>query len=230
MSSATCVVLRPVACSICSRQLNPLASRRISEGATRTLGSSTRSAAVIDTAYFSDSNPNDPANPATAGWEKFVIEAEALEHALLRLRLDDRMMVAMDLNQRRSLDKRQRRIRRVAVDEFGEERRLAAEPLGERILREQARQLIAKAADAGRLQANDGRAGLDLGPQVGHRATPKSLRRIEHAPVVERTPAAMRPVGNDDGEAEALEHVDRRDRGLRAETPRPSMPSAAPPG
>jgi len=61
ISSAMCVVLRPVACSICSRQLNPLASRMVSGAAARTLGSRTRSAAVIDTSYFSDSKPNEPA-------------------------------------------------------------------------------------------------------------------------------------------------------------------------
>ena len=56
MISARWLVLRPVPCSICSRQLNPSARMRQSRSAARTLGSKTRSPSFIDASYLPLSN------------------------------------------------------------------------------------------------------------------------------------------------------------------------------
>jgi len=48
---------------LAATRLNPFASTIVSADAVRTLGSKTRSAARIDTSYFSDSNPKEPAMP-----------------------------------------------------------------------------------------------------------------------------------------------------------------------
>src|SRR5215831_19295785 len=120
-------------------------------------------------------------------------------------------MMTVNLHERGLPDMRKRRMRCNLVNELGEEERLPAEPLRGVVLREEARQFVAKRADASRLQADDGGARLDFGAQGGHGPTPQAHRRVEHAPIVQRTTATERAIGDNDAEAEILEDVRRGD-------------------
>src|SRR5215831_16448036 len=79
------------------------------------------------------------------------------------------------------------------VNELGEEERLPAEPLRGVVLREEARQFVAKRADASRLQADDGGARLDFGAQGGHGPSPLSRRRQVPTPTHRRVTRVKLP-------------------------------------
>src|SRR5262249_28583340 len=156
-------------------------------------------------------------HPAASGRKDLVIEAKAVEDGPLRFRLDDGVVMTVDLYERRPRKPRQGRVGAVPVHELRKEERLPADALRDRIVRKKTRQFVAKRADARRLQPDDGRAALDLRTQARHGLKPQPARGFEHAPVVKRTAAAQRSVRNDYPKAEALQHLRRRDRGLRAE-------------
>ena len=75
-------------------------------------------------------------------------------------------------------------------------------------MREQVHQLIAEGGDAARFEANDGNPGTDPGAKGTQCLAPEMFGGVEHAEVVERTPAAQWPGRDLDRVPGVFEHVD----------------------
>src|SRR5665213_4066779 len=125
------------------------------------------------------------------------------------------MMVAMQLHQRGAANRRQVAV--VAFEKFSEERCLLGKLLRQFVVRKQTDQLVAEGADAGRLQPDNRRAGLNLRLQSLHRLAPQRLGLVDAAPIVERPTAAQRALRDRHLVTERLEQLGGCYGGLRPE-------------
>src|SRR5947209_12031592 len=119
-------------------------------------------------AVFFGFEPERARHAAAAGRQDFAGEAEPVEHAFFRCRLDHRVMMTMDLYEGRPGCAWQRLVGRMLIEEFGEEKSLRGEALCRAVVRKETGQFIAKRADAGGFETDNGRAPLDVRSQRGH--------------------------------------------------------------
>ena len=103
--------------------------------------------------------------------------------------------------------------RRAVVDSLevlAQHEGLIVEALCVLVVREERDQLVAEDRETARLDADDRDAGRDLGAQRAEDLAELARGEIEHAPVVERTPAAEGARRQRDRASRRLEHLDRR--------------------
>src|SRR5258705_8368772 len=117
------------------------------------------------------------------------------------------MAVAVD--ERLAGERRQREVFGMLLEEFAEQEDLLRERASTLVLWEQVGKFVAEDSGTTGLEHNDRDAGLDFGQQLVHDVEQQGLGTVEHADVVERSPAAeMRP-RDSDIEPGSFEHFDR---------------------
>src|SRR5256885_1842274 len=79
---------------------------------------------------------------------------------------------------------------------LAEQKSLLLEFLRFRIVAQQIGHLVAKDGDTARFDSDDGRASFNVGAQSGQRLLQRGFGLVEHAEVVEWTPAAKRLLRN----------------------------------
>src|ERR1700676_5033815 len=95
------------------------------------------------------------------------------------------------------------------LQKLAEEKRLASQPGGAWILREQIAQFIAKDGSAALFQDDDRDAGVNLHAQGAHDSLQIFLGPVEHAEIVQWPPAAEMNLRDGDLETRALKHFQR---------------------
>src|SRR5260370_32064124 len=98
----------------------------------------------------------------------------------------------------------------LVLEKLAEEKRLTSQPGGARIRWEQIAQLIAKDRSTARLQHDDRDARINLDAQGTHDSLQVFLGSVEHAEIVQRSPAAKMNLGDADLETHAPKYFQRR--------------------
>jgi len=154
---------------------------------------------------------------AAARIDHLDVKAEIAEDFLRIAQLEDRLLVAMPVDDRLAVEPRQRDVIGFLRQELAQQERLAAQALRILILRKEIGQLVAEDGDAARLEPDDRRAGADVVPQGVEDLAELAPCEAEHAEVVERAAAAERLRGNGNVIAGGLQDLDGRLRRLRME-------------
>ena len=122
--------------------------------------------------------------------------------------LHDRLVMAVSVEQGFARELRKLSWVRVFVQELAEQERLLAQGLGALVVREEVEEFVAEDGDAAGLEADDGDSGFDLGGERVEDVEQQGLGAIEHAEVVERTPATERRARDEHAVSGGLEDFD----------------------
>src|SRR5712691_47009 len=96
------------------------------------------------------------------------------------------------------------------LKELAERKCLLLEPPGAFIMREEVRQFVAEDGHAARLKPDYRCARVDFRLQRVQYLAQEPFGGVEHPEIIERAPAAQRPIGDDDLVASRFEHLDCR--------------------
>src|SRR5258708_25603312 len=103
----------------------------------------------------------------------------------------------------------------LVLEKLAEEKRLTSQPGGARIRWEQIAQLIAKDRSTARLQHDDRDPRINLDAQGTHDSLQVFLGSVEHAGIVQRSPAAKMNLGDADLQTHTLKYFQRRTPNVR---------------
>src|SRR5262249_28563414 len=105
--------------------------------------------------------PERAGQTTAARVEHVVLQSGLIEQLLVQLHLDQRLVMAVPVNQSAPIKMRDVKVRRSFFEEFGQPKCLILEPNGLFVLREEVDQFIPEDGDAARLQAHEGNSFFD---------------------------------------------------------------------
>ena len=139
---------------------------------------------------------SEGAGHATASWGgRIEIEAHPGQDRFLGIHFHDGLVVAVSVNQCFSGDARKLKIFCVAFEELAQQECLLRKRTGTDVIRKEIDQFVAKDGNAARLKSYDRNTGFDFRQQGVEDLKQLRFGPVEHADVIERTPAAQIPLG-----------------------------------
>src|SRR5712691_723157 len=151
-----------------------------------------------------------PRHPAAPGVDGLQIGTHPSKQRFFIAQFHDRFVMAVSVQEHLPAKLRRLIAWNLVLEKLAEEKRLTSQPGGARIRREQIAELIAKDGSTTRLQHDDWDARINLDAQGTHDSLQVFLGSVEHAEIVQRSPAAQMNLGDSHLETRALKYFQRR--------------------